>query len=85
MNTKRLFPVLALLALTAVGCGKQRNCECVVDGGGYNYNPILVVDDGIKCDDITEMSIEEKYVADDGTQSLRRVEVHQVHCHEQRQ
>lgn len=76
---------MALMALVATGCGKERNCECVVEDMATNYNPLIVVDHGMKCDDITEMAIEEKYVTDDGTHSLRRTEVHKVSCHEQRQ
>ncbi|MBP5527128.1 MAG: hypothetical protein J6X79_01595 [Bacteroidales bacterium] len=84
MKKKVLLSAMALMALLAVGCGKQRNCECVVEDLVTNYNPILVVDHGIDCGDITEMAIEEKYVTEDGTHSLRR-EVHKVSCHEQRQ
>lgn len=84
MKQRILLPALAFLALLATGCGKQRNCECLVDGVSASHNPVLVVDNGIKCSDITEMAIEEKYVTDDGTHSLRRTEVHSVSCHEQR-
>lgn len=85
MNKKVLLPLLALVALTAAGCGKARNCECTVEDATYNYNPVMIVDHGMRCEDITEMALEEKYVAEDGTQSLRRIDVHKVHCHEQRQ
>lgn len=84
MKKKAILPAMALLALLAVGCSKQRNCECVVEGLVTNYNPVMVVDNGIKCGDITEMAIEEKYVTEDGTHLLRRTEVHRVSCHEQR-
>lgn len=85
MKKKVLLSAMALMALIAVGCGKQRNCECVVEDLVTNYNPVMVIDNGMKCSDLTEMAIEEKYVTDDGTHSLRRVEVHKVSCHEQRQ
>ena len=85
MKTKLVLPALALMALVATGCGKERNCECTVEDLVTNYNPLIVVDHGMKCSDITEMAIEEKYVAEDGTHSLHRVEVHKVSCHDQRQ
>lgn len=85
MKTRLILPALALLALAATGCGKERNCECTVEDATYNYNPLIVVDHSMKCSDITEMALEEKYVTDDGTHSLHRTEVHQVSCHEQRQ
>ena len=85
MKKSIILPALALLALLAAGCGKQRNCECIVEGSLSSHNPVLVVDNGMKCSDITEIAIEEKYVTDDGTHSLRRTEVHPVKCHEQRQ
>lgn len=85
MKTRLILPALALLALVATGCGKERNCECTVEDATYNYNPLIVVDHSMKCSDITEMALEEKYVTDDGTHSLHRTEVHQVSCHEQRQ
>lgn len=85
MKKSIIFPAAALLVLLVSGCGKQRNCECVVEGTAIIHNPVLVVDNGMKCSDITEMAIEEKYVTDDGVHSLRRTEVHPVKCHEQRQ
>ena len=85
MKKKVLLSVMALMAILAVGCGKERNCECTVEDVVTNYNPLLIVDHSMKCSDIKEMAIEEKYVTDDGTHSLRRVEVHKVSCHEQRQ
>ncbi|MCR5445901.1 MAG: hypothetical protein K6E96_09550 [Bacteroidales bacterium] len=84
MKKKIMLPVLALMTLATIGCGKDRNCECVIEGADYNYNPIMVVDHGMKCEDITEMSIEEKYVTESGEHSVHHVDVHNVHCHEQR-
>lgn len=84
MKKNIIMSALALLTLLAVGCGKQRNCECYIDNISADHNPILVIDNGMKCSDITEMAIEEKYVTEDGTHSLRRTEVHPVSCHEQR-
>ena len=85
MKKNILLPAVALLALLAVGCSKERNCECTVEDLVTNYNPLMIVDNGMKCSDITEMAIEEKYVTEDGVHSLRRVEVHKVSCREQRQ
>ncbi len=81
---KRIFlPVLALLALTAVSCGKERHCKCFNDNEGENqYLQVMVVDRAMKCEDITEMAFEEKYVTEDGTHSLHRIEVHNVTCRE---
>lgn len=84
MKKSLILPTLALLALLAAGCGKQHNCECIVEDVEVIHNPVMVVDNGMKCSDITEMAIEEKYVTDDGTHSLQRTEVHKVSCHEQR-
>ena len=47
--------------------------------------PVMVVDHSMSCSDITEMALEEKYVTEDGTHSLRRIEVHKVTCRDQRQ
>lgn len=85
MKKKVILPALALLALVAAGCSKERRCECILDDASVSHNPILVIDNGMRCSDISEMAIEEKYVTDDGTHSLRRIEVHSVKCHEQRQ
>ena len=85
MKKRLLLPAVALLALTIASCGKDRNCECVVEDGNYNYNPLMIVDHSMKCSDITEMALEEKYITEDGTHSLQRTEVHKVSCHEQRQ
>jgi len=85
MKKTAILPALAMLALLATSCGKERNCECTVEDLTTNYNPTLVVDNSMRCEDITEMAIEEKYVTEDGTHSLHRTEVHKVSCHEQRQ
>lgn len=80
-----ILPALALVTLLATGCGKERNCECTFEGMTSNYNPVVVVDNGMKCNDIKEIAVEEKYVTEDGTHSLHRTEVHKVNCREQRQ
>ena len=84
MKKKAILPIIVMTALAVAGCGKARNCECYVDDVSVAHNPVMVVDNGIKCSDITEMAIEEKYVTEDGTHSLHRTEVHPVKCHEQR-
>lgn len=81
----RLGAVATLMALAFVGCNKERNCECTIEDENYNYNPVMVVDHSMSCSDITEMALEEKYVTEDGTHSLRRIEVHKVSCRDQRQ
>lgn len=86
MKKTAILPILALTALLATGCGKERNCECTVEDLATNYNPTLVIDNGMKCSDITEMAIEEKYVDSlSGAHLLHRIEVHKVTCREQRQ
>ena len=80
-----ILPALALVTLLATGCGKERNCECTLEDATVNYNPVIVVDNGMKCNDIKEIAVEEKYVTEDGIHSLRRTEVHKVNCREQRQ
>ena len=84
MKKRLLFPALALLALTFASCNKERNCECIVEDGDYNYNPVMVVDHSMKCSDITEMAIERKIQGADGEPTLERIEVHKVSCHDQR-
>jgi len=75
---------VALVALMAAACHKERRCSCVIEDVATTYNPVLVIDDGLHCDDITEMALEEKYVTEDGVHSLHRTEVHKVTCSDQR-
>lgn len=82
--TKKIIPIaiLALLALTS--CGKQRQCKCTTtDIPDDGLLKILVVDNQIRCEDITEMGFERKDVDSvSGQQTLSRYEMHTVSCRE---
>ena len=82
MKKKIMLPVLALLALAAAGCGKERHCKCFNEGEDNLHLQVMVIDHAMKCDDIKEMAVEVKYVTEDGAHSLQRTEVHNVSCRE---
>ena len=78
-----------LAALAAVvccflvqGCTREHQCLCHHDEDG-GHMQFLTVDRSLKCDDITEMSVE-RHIIDSvtGTPTLERVEVHKVSCRE---
>lgn len=80
---KRILIPVAIFALMLAGCSKQRYCKCTLDSVVESHEPVMVVDGGMRCSDITEMAVEVKYTTDDGTHSLQRTEVHKVTCREQ--
>lgn len=72
---------MALITLLAVSCNKERQCKCTTtDVPDDGLLKIMVVDNGLKCEDIKEMAFEEHVVTDDGQHSLTRTNVHQVSC-----
>lgn len=79
MKNKILLPALALGALLAAGCSKEHQCECSDPKTPTLLKTILVVDEQMKCEDITEMGYEEKYTTESGEHSLRRT-MHKVKC-----
>lgn len=82
MKKRIVMPALALVALMAVGCGKERHCKCFSEGVDDQRLQVMVIDRSMKCSDIKQMAFEEKYVTEDGTHSLRHTEVHNVTCRE---
>lgn len=80
--TKKILPLAILVLLALASCGKQRQCKCVTtDVPDDGLLKVLVVDNGIKCEDITEMGFERKDVDSvSGQQTLSRYEMHTVSC-----
>lgn len=80
-NRVILFAAVAC-CLFAVGCTREHQCRCTHEGDG-GHMQFLTVDRSLKCDDITEMSIE-RHIIDSttGVPTLERVDVHEVSCHE---
>ena len=80
-----IIPAFAAIALMATACAdKEHQCKCVPEDGDDSRLEILFVGSGVKCEDITETAFEERYVADDGSHSLRRYDVHKVKCRDYR-
>ncbi len=78
---KRIFCLMAAVAALAVaGCAKEHQCKCEATETADTEQRILTVDGQMKCESITELGFEEKYVAEDGTHSLRRVQMQKVSC-----
>ena len=77
---KRFIIPLAVLTLTLAGCAKERHCKCTIDSVATTHEPVMVVDGGMRCSDITEMAIEVHV-----NHSFQRTEVHKVTCRDQAQ
>lgn len=74
----------ATLLLLATACHKERQCKCTyTELENDNSLRFLYVDNGMKCENITEMA-EEVHITDSTTtppsHSLRRIETHKVSC-----
>jgi len=80
MTKKILLPFVAALALLATGCAKERQCKCEATDVANDNLKVFTVDKGLKCESITVMGFEEKYVTEGGEHSLRRTEMHPVKC-----
>lgn len=84
MNMKRKILIAAgaaLLMVLAAACNKERQCKCITtDIPDDGLLKVMVVDNGLKCESITEMAFEQHVVTDEGHHSLTRTEVHQVSC-----
>ena len=80
--TKKILPIAILALIVLTSCGKQRQCKCVTtDIPDNGLLKVLVVDNQIKCEDITEMGFEQKIVDSvTGQQTLSRYEMHTVSC-----
>lgn len=80
--TKKILAVSVLALLSLASCSKQRQCKCVTtDVADDGLLKVLVVDNGIKCEDIKEMGFEKKDVdTATGQQTLTRYEMHTVSC-----
>lgn len=79
MKNKILPLALVLASLAAAGCTKEHQCECSDPSTTTLLKTIMEVDGGMKCEDITEMGYEEKYVNENGEHALRRT-MHKVKC-----
>lgn len=72
---------VALMTLLAAACNKERQCKCVTtDVPDNGLLKIMFVDNGMKCENITEMAFEEHIVTEDGQHSLTRTDIHTVSC-----
>lgn len=79
---KKILPLAILALLTLASCGKQRQCKCVTtDVADDGLLKVLVVDNNIKCEDISVMGFEIKTTNEEG-QTLERTEMHTVSCRE---
>ena len=80
--TKKILAVALMGVFCLAGCSKQRQCKCVTtDVPDDGLLKVLVVDNQIKCEDITEMGFEKKDVdTATGQQTLTRYEMHTVSC-----
>lgn len=77
---KKILPIAIVVLLVLTSCSKQRQCKCVTtDIPDDGLLKVMVVDNQIKCEDITEMGFEIKTVNEDG-QTLERTEMHTVSC-----
>ncbi len=80
---KKIFMAMSIaaVAMLAVSCGKEHQCKCVAtEGEDLGKLHILVVDQSLKCSDITEMAFEKKVVSEDGSQTLVRYDSYKVNC-----
>ena len=79
---KKILPLMMVaLTLALAGCAKDKQCKCfTTDVPDDGLLKVLVVDGSMKCDDISEMAIEEKVQDENGNYTLRRTEVHKVKC-----
>ncbi len=76
----------AVVLMMATGCKKEHQCRCVATGEREDGSIIpddgtlkVFVVEGINCEDIKEMSFEERY-ATDSSISVHHVEVLKVTC-----
>lgn len=78
---KKIIMTLAVFAaLLVAGCAKEHQCKCETAEAGNASQRILTIDGQMKCESITELGVEEKYVTADGVHSLRRTEMQKVNC-----
>lgn len=75
-----LLPVLAVLSLAAVSCGKEKQCICYYEDVESHYEKTIFVGPGLECSDITEVALEERVTTEEGAHTLQRTDVHVAHC-----
>ena len=78
----RKITIFLALALLAIACNKEHQCKCdVTDEGATNKLQLLTVDNGLKCEDVTEMAVD-KIVKDSvtGENIFTRVEIQHLSC-----
>ncbi len=83
-NLHLSVPVALALVFLAVACNKEHQCKCdVTDDGVVNKLQLLTVDDGLKCENIKEMSVE-KMIVDSvsGHHTFTRIETVHLSCRE---
>ncbi len=77
-----MMVVVSMVVLT--GCKKDRQCRCFYTDGSEDLRlKVFFVDPSIRCEDLTEMAIEEKVTEitpDDTTHTLHRNENHTMMC-----
>ena len=78
---KTLLLALPVLVMLFAACGKERQCKCTTtDVPDDGILKLMIVDNSMSCDDIKVMGVESTTILDDGTQSLKRTEMHTVSC-----
>lgn len=68
------------MLLSLAGCAKEHQCKCEATESSSSEQRILTVDGQMKCESITEMGFEVKYVTEGGEHSVRRVDMQKVSC-----
>lgn len=78
---KRIIPAIVVFAcLIAAGCGKEKQCICYYDNVDAYYEKYIFVGPGLNCSDISEVSYENRVTTEEGSHTLQRSDIHQVHC-----
>lgn len=75
-----IVPAMAVLALLAASCGKEKQCLCYYEDVDSYYEKTIFVGPGLDCEDISEVSFEERVTTDEGVHTLERYDEHIAHC-----
>lgn len=78
------FIIAAVLLVFLAACHKEHQCKCdVTDSASNGKLQLLTVDNGLKCEDITEMAVE-KMIVDSvtGDHTFTRIEIQHLSCRE---
>lgn len=81
-KNRLLLPALAVLALLATACGKEKQCLCYYEDVDAYYEKTIFVGPGIDCEDISEVAYEERVTTEEGEHTLVRYDEHIIHCRE---